>query len=173
MKEKKKFKIITHDIKKECLSFGYGYIKLEKDKDDLWIDDYENYLYASVHADAITIDYDVITICEDGQSIITFDDVYSIDRQIQIYETIFDNQDQLHFYELDWNHYFKAMRVKSEEGLFVWRILTSDESRHLWYNGKKCELFRLSSDGTGGIIDEEERLNECLNEGYDIGVAVY
>lgn len=42
MKTKKDFKAITNSIKEECLSYGYGNIKLDKDIEDLWIDDYEN-----------------------------------------------------------------------------------------------------------------------------------
>jgi len=53
MKEKIDFKIITAKIKKECLSFGYGIITFDKDKEDLWIDDYENSLGVSIHVDAI------------------------------------------------------------------------------------------------------------------------
>ena len=47
MKEKRNFKDITRHIKKECLSFGYGTIQFDKDKEDLWVDDYENALSAS------------------------------------------------------------------------------------------------------------------------------
>ena len=92
MEAKKDFKEITQKIKKEILSLGYGHIKFDKDTEDLWIDDYENYLSVSIHVDAIKINYDEITLCEDGQDIITFDHVYSIDRQIQIYETVFEHQ---------------------------------------------------------------------------------
>ena len=79
MKEKKDFRsIITTRIKNECLKFGYGRISINKEE-DLWIDDYENYLSVSIHVDAIMIDFNVITLCEDNQSILTFDHVYSID----------------------------------------------------------------------------------------------
>lgn len=169
MEEKKDFKAITQKIKKECLSFGCGWIRFDKDKEDLWIDDYENYLSASVHVDSINIDYDVITLYEDGHDVMTFDHIYSIDRQIQIYDTIYDHQSQLHYFELDWDDYFKAVQVKSGNNKCIWRILTKDEALHLWYNGK-CNIFLLFDDGIEECIDDEERLNDCLKSGFDIGV---
>lgn len=167
MKEKKDFRLITVKIKEECLSFGYGKITFDKDKEDLWIDDYENELSASVHVDAIKIDYDVITLCEDNHDVITFDHVYNIDRQIQIYETIYEHHEQLSFYELDWNHSFEAIRVTSDDGHFVWRILTSEEARHLWYNGC-AELCELYDDGTESMIEDDTRFEECIDNGYTI-----
>ena len=86
---------------------------------------------------------ELITFYEDGNTILTFDHVYSIDRQIQIYETIYDHRNQLSYYQLDWSNYFKALRVKDEEGKTVWRILTSEEARHLWYNGRWCDMCQL------------------------------
>ena len=171
MKEKKNFRSIKAKIKKECLSFGYGKITFDKNKQNLWIDDYENKLSASVHVDAIKIDYDVITLCEDNHDVITFDHVHNIDRQIQIYETIYDHQDQLHYYELDWSNYFKALRVTGEEGHYFWRILTPEEARHIWFNGK-CEMFQLYDDGTEGCIDDLDRLNECIRYSFPIGVSL-
>lgn len=172
METKRDFKTITPQIKKEILSLGYGTIKLNKDIDDLWIDDYENYLSVSIHVNSISIDFDIITFYEDGNSILTFDHVYSIDRQIQIYETIYDHRDQLSYYQLDWSNYFKALRVEDEEGKTVWRILTSEEARHLWYNGRWCDMCQLYDDGTEGMIEDEDRLNECVNNGYDIGIPI-
>lgn len=171
MKEKKDFRSITSRIKEECLSYGYGIIKFDKDKEDLWIDDYENTLSASIHVDAIKIDYDIISLCEDNHDIITFDHVYSIDRQIQIYETIYKHQDQLCFYELDWDHSFKAIRVTGDDGHFVWRILTPEEARHLWYNGygELCELY---DDGAEGLIEDDYCLEECVNNGDIIVIPV-
>ena len=171
MKEKKNFRSITAKIKKECLSFGYGKITFDKDKEDLWIDDYENELSASVHADAIKIDCNVITICEDNHDVITFDHVYNIDRQIQIYETIYDHKDQLHYYEVDWGHSFEAIRVTGDDGNFVWRILTPEEARHIWYNG--CdELCELYDDGAEGVIENDSHLEECVNNGDIIVIPV-
>lgn len=66
MKEKRNFKDITHQIKDECLGFGYGTIRFDKDKEDLWVDDYENVLSASIHVDTIKIDFDTIMLCEDN-----------------------------------------------------------------------------------------------------------
>lgn len=171
MMEKKNFRSITAKIKKECLSFGYGKITFDKDKEDLWIDNYENTLSASIHVDAIKIDYDVITLCEDNHNIITFDHVYSIDRQIQIYETIYDHQDQLRYYELDWDNIFKALKVQGEEGYYYWRVLSTDEAKHVWHNGKG-EIFQVYDDGTEGMIEDEERLNECINNGFTIGISL-
>ena len=171
MKEKKDFRSITSRIKEECLSYGYGIIKFDKDKEDLWIDDYENTLSASIHVDAIKIDYDVITLCEDNHDIITFDHVYNIDRQIQIYETIYEHQDQLRFYELDWNNYFKALRVHGEKGYYYWRILSPEEARHIWYNGHG-DICQLYDDGTEGMIEDDIRLNDCIRNGYPIGISI-
>ena len=173
MEAKRNFKKITQEIRDEILSLGYGHIKLNKDTENLWIDDYENYLSTSIHVDAIKINYDVISLCEDGKDILTFDHIYSIDRQIQIYETIYEHQDQLCYYQLDWNNYFKALAVEDENGRFIWRILTPDEARHLWYNGKGGELCEIYDDDSEGMIENEERLNKCINEGCDIGISVY
>lgn len=172
MEAKKDFKKITQKIKDEILSLGYGHIKLDKDAENLWIDDYENYLSTSIHVDAIKINYDVITLCEDGKDILTFDHIYSIDRQIQIYETIYEHKDQLSYYQLDWSDYFKALAVEDENGRFIWRILTPNEARHLWYNGKGGELCELYDDGSEGMIEDDERLNRCIKEGSDIGISV-
>ncbi len=162
MEQKRDFKTITIDIKKECLRYGYGLIIFDKDKEDLWIDDYENHLGTCVHADAIKIDKDIITLCEDGKGIVTFDHIHSIDRQIAIYDTIFEHRDQLSFYQLDWNQPFKAQRVTDDDGNhFVWRILTDEEAYHLWYNGT-AELCRLHDDGTESMIEDEESFRECL-----------
>lgn len=171
MVEKKDFRSITARIKKECLSFGYGRISFDKDEEDLWIDDYENALSASIHVDAIKIDFDVITLCEDNQSVLTFNHVNSIDRQIQIYETIYRHQDQLNYYELDWKNYFKALRVHGEEGYYYWRILSPEEAMHIFYNGHGdiCQLF---DDGTEGMIDDEIRLKDCIGNGYPIGIPL-
>ena len=171
MEGKKDFKAITQEIKKECLSFGCGWIRFDKDKEDLWIDDYENYLSASVHVESISIDFDVITLYEDSHDVLTFDQVYSIDRQIHIYETIYDHKDQLHYFELNWDNYFKAKQVRDEYSTYVWRILTNDEARHLWHNGKH-EMFQLYDNGTKGYIDTLEKLNDCIDNGCDIGVQV-
>lgn len=174
MKEKRDFKAITKQIKNEILDLGCGNIKLNKDEDNLWIDDYENYLSASVHVDAISIDLDNITLYEDDRKILTFDHVHSIDRQIQIYETIYQYRNQLHYYELDWSSYFKALRVENEnEGPYLWRILTPDEARHLWFNGKSGDICQLYDDGTEGMIDNIERLEECIKSGCYIGIAAY
>ena len=169
MEEKIDFKAITKKIKEECLRFGCGWIRFDKDKEDLWIDDYENYLSASVHVDSINIDIDIITLYEDGHGVLTFDQIFSIDRQIQIYDTIYDHQSQLHYFELDWDNYFKAILVRDEYSTCVWRILTNDEARHLWFNGKD-EMFQLYDDGTEGCIDSLERLDDCIKNGFDIGV---
>ena len=164
MKEKRNFKDITRQIKEECLSFGYGTIRFDKDKENLWVDDYENTLSASIYVDAIKIEFDTIMLCENNRNIRTFDHVNSIDRQIQIYETIYNHQDQLHYYELDWDHSFKAIRVTGDDGHFVWRILTPEEARHLWYNGygELCELY---NDGAERMIEDDYRLEECVKNG--------
>ena len=159
MEAKKDFKKITQKIKDEILSLGYGTIKMNN---PLWND-----------ADSIKIDFDDITLFKDGTRILTFDDIHSIDRQIQIYEIIFEHQDQLCYYQLDWSDYFKALAVEDENGRFIWRILTPDEARHLWYNGKGGELCELYDDDSEGMIEDEERLNRCINEGSDIGISVY
>lgn len=156
---KKDFKKITQEIKDEILSLGYGTIKMNN---PLWND-----------ADSIKIDFDVISLFKDGTRILTFDDIHSIDRQIQIYEIIFEHQDQLHYYQLDWSDYFKALAVEDENGKFIWRILTPDEARHLWYNGKGGELCELYGDGSEGVIEDEDRLYDCINNGYDIGVSIH
>ena len=172
METKIDFKKITQEINDEILSLGYGHIKLNKDTENLWIDDYENYLSTSLHVDAVKINYDVISLCEDGKEILTFDHIYSIDRQIQIYETIFAHQDQLRYYQLDWSNYFKALAVEDENGRFIWRILTPDEARHIWYNGKG-EICRLYDDNTEGMIDDENTLNDCIKTGTPLAIAVY
>ena len=151
MEAKKDFKKITHEIKHEILSLGYGTIKMNH---PLWND-----------VDSINIDFDVISLFKGGAKIITFDDIHSIDRQILIYETIYEHQDQLSYYKLDWSNYFKALAVEDENERFVWRILTPDEARHLWYNGKGGELCELYDDGSEGMIEDEERLNRCIKEG--------
>lgn len=171
MKEKIEFRTITAKIKDECLSFGYGIISFDKDKEDLWIDKSENALSVSTHVDTISIDNDVIMLCEDNQSVLSFDHVNSIDRQIQIYEIIYKYQNQLKYYELDWDNYFKALRVHGEEGYYYWRILTPEEARHVWYNGKG-ELFQVYDDGTEGSIDDEARLYDCIRNGYFIGISL-
>ena len=172
MEQKKDFKKITKQIKDEILSLGYGHIKFDKDAEDLWIDDYENYLSASIHVNGIKIDFDVITLCKDEQDILTFNHVYSIDRQIQIYETIYEHKDQLSYYELDWSNSFKAIRIEGDEGKYVWRILSSDEARHIWYNGKG-ELCRLFDDDTEVMIDNENSLKECIKNGHPLIISVY
>ena len=159
MEAKKDFKKITHEIKHEILSLGYGTIKMNH---PLWND-----------VDSINIDFDVISLFKGGSKIITFDDIHSIDRQILIYETIYEHQDQLSYYKIDWSNYFKALAVEDENERFVWRILTPDEARHLWYNGKGGELCELYDDGSEGMIEDEERLNRCIKEGCDIGISVY
>lgn len=172
MKEKKDFRTITANIKDECLSFGYGKISFDKDEEYLRIDKSENKLSVSMHVDAIRIDNDVIMLCEDNQGILSFDHVNSIDRQIQIYETIYKHQDQLEYYELDWDNYFKALRVSGEEGYYYyWRILTPEEARHIWYNGHG-ELCQIYDDGTEGMIEDETRLNDCIRNGYPIGISL-
>ena len=167
----KKFKNITRQIKEECLSFGYGTIQIDTKVDDLWIDDYENSLSISIHVDVIKINFNEIVLCEDNLCMLTFDHVHSIDRQIQIYETIYNYQKQLKFYELDWSQYFKALRVTNEKTHYYWRILTSDEARHIWYNGKG-ELFQVYDDGTEGAIDDEDRLYDCIHNGFTIGISL-
>lgn len=171
MKEKKDFRSITAKIKEECLCFGYGKITFDKDKEDLWIDDYENSLGVSIHVDAIMIDYDVITLCEDNQSVLPFNHVYCIDRQIQIYETIYKYQDQLRYYELDWDNNFKALRVQGEEGYYYWRVLTPEEARHIWFNGQG-DLCQIHDDGTEGMIEDITRLNDCICNGFPIGISL-
>ena len=171
MNDKKDFKAITAQIKAESLSFGYGMIRFDKDKEDLWIDDYENHLGASIHVDAIEIDMDQIVLCEDGHGVMSFDHVYSIDRQIQIYDAIFDHKEQLKYYELDWDSYFKALLVSDESGKGIWRILSPDEARHLWFNGR-AEICCLHQDGTESIIKDVKELNSCIENDYDIGVYI-
>ena len=171
MVAKKDFRSITSEIKKACLSFGYGKISFDKDEESLWIDNYENSLGVSIHVDAIKIDYDVITLCEDNQSVLTFDHVNSIDRQILIYEAIYDHKEQLQYYELDWDNDFKARRVTGEEGEYYWRILSPDEARHIWYNGKG-DLCQIYDDGTEGMIDDSIRLNDCIRNGDYIGIPL-
>ena len=157
--EANNFKKITQKIKDEILSLGYGTIKMNY---PLWND-----------VDSINIDFDVISLFKGGAKILTFDDIHSIDRQIQIYETIYEHKDQLSYYQLDWSDYFKALAVTDENGRFIWRILTPDEARHLWYNGKGGDLCELYDDGSEGMIEDEKRLNRCINEGCDIGISVY
>ena len=169
--ERKNFRSITDRIKKECLSFGYGKITFDKDEENLWIDDYENSLSVSIHVDAIKIDFDTITLCEDNQCVLTFDHVSSIDRQIQIYESIYRHQDQLRYYELDWDNYFKALRVHEEDSYYYWRVLTPEEARHIWYNGHG-DIFQLYDDGTEGVIEDDIRLNDCIRNGYPIGISL-
>lgn len=171
MTGKRNFKDITRQIKEECLNFGYGTIRFDKDKKNLWIDDHENSLSAPILVDTIKINFDEITLCENNECVLTFDNVYSIDRQIQIYETIYDHQDQLHYYELDWSNDFEARRVTEEDGYFVWRILTPDEARHIWYNGygELCELY---DDGAESMIEDVSHLEECLRNGNPIGISV-
>ena len=159
MEAKKDFKKISQEIKDEILRLGYGTIKIIN---PLWDD-----------VDSINIDFDVISLFKGGAKILTYDDIHSIDRQIQIYETIYEHQDQLSYYQLDWSDYFKALAVKDEHGRFIWRILTPDEARHLWYNVKGGDLCELFDDGTEGMIDDEERLNRCIEDGCDIGISVY
>ena len=166
-KMKTDFRSITQEIKKACLGFGLGSIKLEKD-DYLWIYDYENHYSLSFSVNTIKIDYDYIILVEKGKDVLSFDDIYNINKQIDIYELISKHQDQLHYYELDWDCYFKALLVSD----CIWRVLTPDEARHLWYNGR-AELFQLYDDGTEGCVDDIDRLNECINNGYDIGVSVH
>lgn len=159
MEAKKDFKKITQKIKDEILSLGYGTIKMNN---PLWND-----------VDSINIDFDVVSLFKGGAKILTYDDIHSIDRQIHIYETIYEHQDQLSYYQLDWSDYFKALAVEDENGRFIWRILTPDEARHLWYNGKGGDLCELYDDGSEGMIEDDERLNRCINEGCDIGISVY
>ena len=159
MEAKKDFNKISQEIKDEILRLGYGTIKMNN---PLWND-----------VGSIIIDFDVISLFKGGAKILTFDDIHSIDRQIQIYETIYEHQDQLSYYQLDWSDYFKAFAVEDENGKFVWRILTPNEARHLWYNGKGGELCELYDDGSEGMIEDDERLNRCINEGCDIGISVY
>ena len=158
MKAKKDFKKITQEIKDEILSLGYGTIKMNN---PLWNE-----------VDSINIDFNVISLIKDGAKILTFDDIHCIDRKIQIYETIYEHQDQLSYYHLDWSDYFKALAVEDENGRFIWRILTSDEVRHIWYNGQGGELCELYDDGSEGMIEDEERLNRCINDCCDIGIPV-
>ena len=159
MEAKKNFRKISQEIKDEILSLGYGTIKINN---PLWND-----------VDSINIDFDVISLFKGEAKILTFDDIHSIDRQILIYETIYEHQDQLSYYKLDWSNYFKALAVEDENGRFIWRILTPDEARHLWYNGKGGDLCELYDDGSEGMIEDDERLNRCINEGCDIGISVY
>lgn len=171
MKNKIEFRNIKDKIKKECLSYGYGIISFDKETEGLWINKKENILSVCTKVDTIKIDKDVIMLCEDNHHMLTFDQICSIDLQIQIYETINKYQAKLHFYELDWNHYFKALRVTGEDGQYYWRVLSPDEARHIWYNGKG-ELCQIYDDGTESMIEDEERLNECINNGFTIGISL-
>ncbi len=168
---KKDFTSITKDIKKECLCFGCGCIQLDKDKESFWINDYENTLRIQLHVDTIKIEYDIISLCENGHCFLTYDNIHSINRQIQIYETIYEHKEQLHYYELDWTNSFQALRVIDEDGFYIWRILTDEEARHLWFNGKG-ELYQLYDDGSEGAIEDEDRLNLCIEYGHVIGILI-
>lgn len=170
---KKDFRTVLHNIqesiKKECLSFGMGTIKLAKDIDDLWIDDYENYHLISIHVEIIIINYNQIILKEDGFDALQFDAIHSLNRLIDIYDVIYTHQNQLHFYELDWGHYFNALRVKRESKVCIWRILTFEEAKHIWYNGKG-EICQLYDDGTERMILDDRHLNKCIEKGDTIGI---
>ncbi len=175
MEKKRDFKSIIKDIKEACLSLGYGDIYFDKDAEDLWINNNENSLGVRIHVDAILINYDIITLCENNQDIITFDQIYSIDKLISIYETIYKHREQLSFYELDWAQVFHAKRVSNDDGgHFLWRILTPEEARHIWYNGNNIgDLCHLYDDGTESLIEDNETLEDCITQGYDIGIEAY
>lgn len=169
--ERKDFRSITAKIKTECLYFGYGKITLDKDEENLRINNHENSLSVSIHVDTIKIDYDTIMLCENNQCLLTFDHVNSIDLQIEIYETIYRHQDQLRYYELDWDNYFKALRVHGEEGNYYWRILSQEEARHIFYNGHG-DICQIYDDGTEGMIEDNIQLNDCIRNGYPIGIPI-
>ncbi len=173
METKKDFKIITSEIKDACLSMGYGQINLKDSDTPIIISEVENILNVSIHINKIEIEYDVISISQDDMNVITFDDISSIDKQIAVYETIFEHKNQIRYFELEWDDYFKAKRVMDENGVFIWRILSPDEARHLWYNGTFVELCQLYDDGSETMIECVETLNDCIKNNYDIGVAVY
>ncbi len=169
MEQKCEFRTITKDIKRACLLYGCGTIQLDQHADEIWLDDNENELLLPFHVTSITIDLDNIILEEDANSRLTFDQVISIDRQIQIYETIFAERAQLRIYELDWDVPFEASRVENEDGShYYWRVLSADEARHLFHNGA-CSLFRLYPDGTEAQIESKEELEESIEEGYLIG----
>ena len=169
MDKKKDFRAISEEIKQECLRYGYGKIRIDQDVTKLWIYDYENNRGASIHVDTITIDCDSIILSEKDQNGILFDEINSIDRKIEIYDAIFEEQAQLHLYELP-NTDFMARKVIDEEGCsFFWRIISSDEARHLFYNGR-VEIFRLYDDGSEGAIDFKEDLEESIKCGCILGI---
>ena len=58
-----------------------------------------------------------------------------------------------------------------EEGKYYWRILSPDEARHVWYNGKG-DLCQIYDDGTEGMIEDDIRLNECIRNGDYIGISL-
>ncbi len=175
METKIDFKIITKEIREACLSLGYGQIILKAIDTpiNINISEDENILNVSIYINKIEIEYDVISIAQDNMNVITFDDITSIDKQIAVYETIYDHQEQLQYFELDWDDYFKAKRVMCENGAFIWRILSPDEARHLWYNSKGMELYQLYDDDSESMIESTETLDDCIQNNYDIGVAVY
>lgn len=163
------FRVISEKIKEACLCFGMGTIKLDKTIDDLWIDDYENNSMISMHVDTITIDYDEITLREDNQSVLSFEDIFSINRQIEIYDVIYEEQAQIHLYELP-DTDFLARKVVDDEGCpFFWRIISNNEARHLFYNGR-VEIFRLYDDGSEGVIDSKVDLEDSIKSGYILGI---
>ena len=122
-----------------------------------------------MHVDTITIDCDNIILREDNQSVLSFDDIFNINRQIEIYDIIFEERAQLHLYELP-NTDFTARKVVDEEGNpFFWRIISSGEARHLFYNGR-LEIFRLYDDGSEGAIDSKEDLEDSIKSGCILGI---
>ena len=54
---------------------------------------------------------------------------------------------------------------------FVWKKLTSSETRKL-FMANIFDLFKLYDDNSEGLIESEEELEECLNDGVDIGIEV-
>lgn len=167
--DKIEFREISKRIKEACLCFGMGTIRLDKTIEDLWIDEYENNSTISMHVDTITIDCDNIILREDNQSVLSFDDIFNINRQIEIYDIIFEERAQLHLYELP-NTDFTARKVVDEEGNpFFWRIISSGEARHLFYNGR-LEIFRLYDDGSEGAIDSKEDLEDSIKSGCILGI---
>ena len=78
----------------------------------------------------------------------------------------------MHYYELNWDNYFKALRVTGDNGdHYVWRILTPEEARHVWYNGHG-DICQIHDDGTEGMIEDDIRLKDCIQNDYPIGISL-
>lgn len=63
-----------------------------------------------------------------------------------------------------------CLKVCKNDG-FVWFVITADQARKLW-KANVFTLYVLYDDDSEGMIDSEEKLENCIRKGCSIGIEV-